>query len=89
MAPLELVANLATKWHNLDWFNNWSSGGATYIVCKVGHQVASLALPTFLGLPFWHYQLVLSWYPHQPELSLHKVSDSQTDGHPDPNQVKG
>ena len=39
-----------------------------------------------LGLPYWHYQLVLSWYPHQPEshqLSLHK-GVGRTDGHPDP-----
>ena len=30
-----------------------------------------------LELPYWHYQLVLSWYPHQPEshqLSLTNVS---------------
>ena len=48
-APLALVANWATKWHNL----HWSPG----------------------------YQLVLSWYLHQPEshqLSLQKVSESLT-----------
>ena len=27
---------------------------------KVGLQVVSLALPNSLGLPYWHYQLVLS-----------------------------
>ena len=32
---------------------------------KVGLQVVSLALPNSLGLPYWHYQLVLSWYLHQ------------------------
>ena len=35
----------------------------------------SLALPHCLGLPYWHYLLVLSWYLHQPEshqLSLQK-----------------
>ena len=37
-----------------------------------------------LELPYWHYQLVLSWYPRQPEshqLSLHKggMTDRQTD----------
>ena len=62
MAPLALVANLATRWHNLDWFK-MSSGGAICIVCKVGHQVASLALPHCLGLSYWHYQLVLTSYP--------------------------
>ena len=33
-------------------------------------------LPHCLGLPYWHYQFVLSWYLHQPEshqLSLKKV----------------
>ena len=53
---------------------------------KVGHQVVSLALPHCLGVPYWHYQLVLSWYIHQPEshqLSLKKglsVTDRQTSG---------
>ena len=39
-APLAFVAHLATRWHNLDWFKIWSSGGAICIVCKVGHQAA-------------------------------------------------
>ena len=63
-----------------------SSGGAICIVFKVGHQVASLALPHCFGLSYWHYQFVLTWYPHQPEshqLSLQKVA-WRTDGHPDP-----
>ena len=37
--------------------------------------MAPLALPHCLGLPYWHYQLVLSWYLHRPEshqFSLHK-----------------
>ena len=51
MAP---PAHLATKWHSLDWFKIWSSGGAICIVCKVGHQVAELALPHCLGLSYWH-----------------------------------
>ena len=34
---------------------------------KVGHQLVSLALPHCLGMPYWHYQLVLSLYLHQPE----------------------
>ena len=40
MAPLALVANLANRWHNLDWFKMRSSGGIICVVCKVGHQVA-------------------------------------------------
>ena len=72
-----LVGNLATK------FKIWSSGGATCIGSNVVHQVGSHALPHCLELPYWHYQLVLTWYLHQPEshqLSLNKVSHSLTDG---------
>ena len=45
--------------------------------------MAPLAFPYCLGLPYWHYKLVLSWYLHQPEshqLSLQKVCDGQTPG---------
>ena len=121
MAPLALVANLATRWRHLHYLQIWPPDGATCISCKFGHQMAPLALVAnlatrwhwfkiwssagatcipklvtrlrylhcyiCLGLPYWHYQLVLSCYPHQPEshqLSLHKVSEGLTDGHPDP-----
>ena len=79
MAPLTLVANLATRWRYLHWLRIWPPDGTTGIDSKVGHQVTSHALPHCLGLPFWHYQLVLSLYLHQLEshqLSLHKVSHS-------------
>ena len=33
---------------------------------EVGQQIVSLALPHCLGMPYWHYQLVLSLYLHQP-----------------------
>ena len=33
-----------------------------------------------LGLPFWHYQLVLSWYLHQPESQRLGLSDGRTSG---------
>ena len=72
-----LVGNLATK------FKIWSSGGATCIGSNVVHQVGSHALPHCLELPYWHYQLVLTWYLHQPEshqLSFTKVSYSRTSG---------
>ena len=49
---------------------------------KVGHQVVSLALPHCLGMPYRHYQLVLSWYLHQPEshqLSFKSVTQSLRD----------
>ena len=54
---------------------------------KVGHQVVSLALPHCLGMPFWHYQLVLSLYLHQQEshhLSFKKVPHSVSEREPDP-----
>ena len=74
MAPLTLVANLATRWGHLHWLRIWPPDGTTCIDSKVGHQVTSHALPHCLGLPYWHYQLVLSLYLHQLEshqLSLH------------------
>ena len=43
--------------------------------------LALVALPHCLGLPYWHYQLVLSLYLHQLEshqLSLHKVAQFVT-----------
>ena len=48
--------------------------------------MAPLALPHCLGLPYWHHQLVLICYPHQPEshqLSLQNtlvVSELETSG---------
>ena len=44
--------------------------------------VCITAVSHCLELPYWHYQLVLSWYLHQPEshqLSLQKVLDGLTD----------
>ena len=86
MAQLELVENLATRWHHLHWLHCWPLGGGIFIITnltcinwkligspsgttciqlKFGHQlapfasigskdvhqVASLALPHWLGLP--------------------------------------
>ena len=66
----------------------WQQHGTTYNSCKFGHKMEpleSLALPHCLGLPYWHYQLVLSLYLHQLELhqlSLHKaLSFTQTQTH--------
>ena len=75
MASLALVPNLATRWHHLHELKNWPQDGATCISCKFSHQLESLALPHCVGMPYWHYQLVLGWYLHQPEshqLSLQK-----------------
>ena len=49
---------------------------------KVGHQVLSLALPHCFGMSYWHHQLVLGWYLHQPEshqLSLQNMCQSVRD----------
>ena len=76
MAPLELVTNLATRCHHLYWFQIWPlddylqiwpPDGTTCITNKFAHQTKSHTLPDCLGLPYWHYQLVLTWYLHQPE----------------------
>ena len=91
MAPLALVANLATRWRHLHWLQIWPPDGATCISWL--HQLFALLpmLATRLHhciatLPYWHYQLVLSWYPHQPE--SHQLSLTKRlvvcDGHPDP-----
>ena len=83
MAPLTLVANLATRWCHLHCLQIWPPDGTTCIDSKVGHQETSHRLPHCHGLPYWHYQLVLGWYHHQPEstqLSLTKVSEFVTSG---------
>ena len=82
VAPLALVPNLATRWRHLHELKNWPQDGATCISCKFSHQLESLALPHCVGMPYWHYQLVLSLYLHQLEshqLSLHKwLSELET-----------
>ena len=78
MAPFTLVANLASRWRHLHKLQIWPPDGTTCIDSKVGHQVMSHALPHCLGLPYWHYQLVLSLYLHQLEshqLSFKKVCE--------------
>ena len=78
MAPLAWVAKLATRWrhlheltywprtrwHHLHEFKYWPPDGAT---CKSLPPGCVTALPDCVGMPYWHYQLVLSWYLHQPE----------------------
>ena len=51
MAPLALVANLATRYRHLHF---------TLFPKLANQQVASLALLHCLGLPCWHYQFVLA-----------------------------
>ena len=43
MAPLTLVANLATRWRHLHKLQIWPSDGTTYNNRKFGHQMAPLA----------------------------------------------
>ena len=71
LAPVTLFVNFATRWHFLHWFEIWQPGWLD----------ESHALPHCLGLPFWHYQLVLTWYLHQSEshqLSFKNVSNVLT-----------
>ena len=54
---------------------------------KFGNQVVSLALPHCRGMSYWHYQLVLGWYLHQPEshqLSFKNLSQFVSLRQPDP-----
>ena len=83
MAPFALVLKLATRWrhlheltywprtrwHHLHEFKYWPPDGAT---CKSLPPGCVTALPDCVGMPYWHYQLVLSWYLHQ--LELHQLS---------------
>ena len=90
IAPFELVTNLATTCHHLYWFQIWPlddylqiwpPDGTTYITNKFAHQTKSHALPDCFGLLYWHYQLVLTWYLHQPEshqLSFKSISSVTT-----------
>ena len=44
IAPLTLVAYLATRWRHLHYLQIWPTVGAINISCKFGHQMAPLAL---------------------------------------------
>ena len=71
MAPLALVTLALQYCLRLFYciglkFGHWFNL-ATCIGSKVVHQVQSLALPHCLGLSYWLYQLVSSWYLYQPE----------------------
>ena len=62
VAQLALVQNLVISWRHLHCFQSWPPDCVTCIA-------------TLPWIPYWYYQLVLSWYPHQPEshqLSLTK-----------------
>ena len=79
MMPKHSLQILATRWSYLHWLQIWPPGGATCISLKLvkWHNFywfktwppgCLTALPHYcLELPYWHYQLVLSWYQHQPE----------------------
>ena len=47
IAPLTLVAYLATRWRHLHYLQIWPTDGAIYISCKFGHQMAPLEIVTF------------------------------------------
>ena len=48
-----------------NWFNIWSWGDITCIAWfKSLPPGCVTALPHCVGMPYWHYQLVLSWYLH-------------------------
>jgi len=88
MAPLALVANLATRWRHLHYFQIWPPHGATYISCKFSHQMAPLALVANLATRWRHMHITslalphcfafLSWH-YQPVLSwyLHQPESHQ------------
>ena len=92
LGPLELVANLATRWRHLafanenmstmwywclihclhilvtrwsylHWLQIWPPGGTTCISCKLGPQVAQLALVQNLVISWHHLHCFQSWAP--------------------------
>ena len=83
VAPLAFTQNTVIRWCQLHWFHQIATLADEY---KYGHQVVSLALSHCLGMAYWHYQLLSSWYLHQPESHqfrqhkslTHSVSDTRT-----------
>ena len=69
MAPLALVQSLVIRWRHLHWLQSWPLGWVTWIAT----------------LPYWHYQLVLSWYPYQPVTSVKSAQRSWSDLYHNPN----
>ena len=55
--PMALALRFAAN----PWFKIWSMDDVSWNSSKVGHQIESLSLPHCIGLPYCHYQLVLSW----------------------------
>ena len=54
MAPLALVAKLATRWRHLHELQIWPQDGTTCISCNIDHQMAPLALVANLPTR-WRY----------------------------------
>ena len=84
MAPLALVANLANKWHNLDWFKIWSFALFAKLATRYVTWIATLPWIALLALSVSielvslsaRVTSVLSLYLHQLEshqLGLQKV----------------
>ena len=54
MAPLALVANMATRWRHLHRLQIWAPDGDTCIICQFGHQLAPLTIIANLATR-WHH----------------------------------
>ena len=90
MAPLTLVANLATRWCHLHQLQIWPPDSATCISCKFCHQMAPLALVANLATRWRHLHkstslalphcLELPPWHYQPVLSwyLHQPESHQS-----------
>ena len=63
MATLALVANFATRWHDLQSLKIWPPDGTTCISCKFGHQMAPLALVANMATRWRHLQWLQIWPP--------------------------
>ena len=91
MAPLALVANMATRWHHLHELQIWPPDGATCISRKFAHQIALLVLTTRLHYLYCYIALLALSVSNELVSSSARVTsvksaqhESLTDGQPDP-----
>ena len=63
MAPLALVAKLATRWRHLHELQIWPQDGTTCISCNIDHQMAPLALVANLPTRWRYLHCFQSWPP--------------------------
>ena len=82
MAPLALVANMATRWCHLQKLQIWSPDGATCISLHHLHCLIALNCP--LGIISQYWVGIFISQSHISKVYKRCWTHSLTDGHPDP-----